>query len=390
MSSPQGNPIEKKDIAGKVSFNTIFGDKVTVERHADIEEQFPANINTVSLTTELVDTGTVTVENDMLKVSSGSGTAAEAHLETKKVIRYRPGFEAFAFFTALFESNPTGCIQRIGPLTSTDGYYLGFGTDGIFEVGRINNSTVVPIKQSAFNGDKRFSEIDLTKINVWGIHYGWLGSAPIFYSVMLPNGEWIVFHTERITGKLTIPHSANPQLPIHVEVVKTSGATDVIVRSGSLNGGINGSDLGAGDRFISASESKTLGVATEAAIMSLRVVSTFQSKTNRVLVELIKRILISDGNKAVTFRIYRNLSIATPTWLDLDATNSVIQIDTAGTPTFAASKQVDIVTIGKADFDIEKLKDEGFIFYPGDTLTISAESANASDTEASVRFVEHH
>lgn len=370
---------------GKQSLNTIFGDKITAERHADIEEQFHYNINTKTLTKEEVDTGTVTIEDDMLKLSTGSGTSAEAHLETKKVIRYRPGFEAFTLFTALFESNPIGCIQRIGPFTGVDGYYVGFGTDGLFEVGRVNTSTVIPIKETAFNGDKRFSQIDKTKLNVWSISYGWLGSAAIFYNVMLPDGEWINFHKEKTAGTEIKPHSSNPQLPIHGEVTKTSGATDVIMRCGSWCGGINGTDTGAGDRFFPITQAVSISAGVETLLFSLRVVSTFQGKTNRVLIELIKRILTTDGNKVVTFRAYRNLTIATPTWVDIDAINSVVQKDILGTPTYDLTKLDGGLILGKLDRETELIRNQGFEYFPGDILTFSAESANISDVSLSLR-----
>lgn len=374
--------------AKKQAFGTLFGDAVIAERKADIEEQFHYNINTKTLVATNANGGAEAVENDMLKMSTSTAINGSAQLETKKVIRYRPGFEGFSFFTALFESNPEGCIQRIGPHTSTDGYYIGYGTDGVFEVGKINGGVVTAIKQTNFNGDNRFTDIDLTKLNVFSIHYGWLGTAPIIFSVMLQDGQWITFHTEKIAGTETVPHSSNPQLPICVSLTKTSGATDVILRSGSWCGGVNGNAVGVADRFFSADQPKG-SVSTEAIVMNLRIKSTFQSKTNRVIVELIKRNYTSDGTKNVIFRIYRNLTITgSPVWADIDSTNSVVEIDVAGTATFAVANQEDIIEIGKVDRDTEKIKGEGFEFYPGDIITVTAESSSNSDVDVSLRWRE--
>ncbi len=66
----------------------------------------------------------------MAKLSSSTAFDGSV-VESKNIIRYIPGFESFALFTALFESNPTGAIQRIGPFTSADGYYIGFGINGV-------------------------------------------------------------------------------------------------------------------------------------------------------------------------------------------------------------------------------------------------------------------
>lgn len=370
------------------SFSSLFGDQITVERFSDIEEQFPYNISTKTLKATLANGGTATVEDDMLKLASSVAVDGSATLESKNIIQHRSGFEEYAFFTVLFESNPIGAIQRIGPFTIQDGYYMGYGTDGIFEIGRINGGVVTAVKENDFNGDNRWSQIDKTKLNVFGIHYGWLGASAIFYSVMLPNGQWIDFHVEKITGTLAIPHSSNPQVPICGMVTKTSGATDVIIRCGSWNGGVNGVPTGAGSRYFPATQDRA-ALSTEALVMNLRVVPTFQSKTNRVTVELIKQLLTSDGTKIVKFRIYRNLVVATPTWVNIDAVNSVVQKDILGTPTFDVAKLEDIQTLGKIDAVPIPMKDQGFVYFPGDIITISAESANASDVSSSVRWREN-
>jgi hypothetical protein len=66
----------REDKAGRESFNTVFGDKIVVERLADVEEQFHYNISTSTLTTTVVASGTATSDADMAKLSTGSGTSA--------------------------------------------------------------------------------------------------------------------------------------------------------------------------------------------------------------------------------------------------------------------------------------------------------------------------
>jgi hypothetical protein len=58
--------LDKQDSNGNSSFNTVFGDIVAVERHADIEEQFNYNVNTKTLTTTTNNGGSADIDSDML------------------------------------------------------------------------------------------------------------------------------------------------------------------------------------------------------------------------------------------------------------------------------------------------------------------------------------
>lgn len=377
------------DHAGRQSFNTVFGDIITVERLADIEEQFQYNISTKNLVMTTNGTGTVTQADNMAVISSGTDTDGEAELQSRKVIRYRPGFEGYAIFTALFENGGVNSsFQHVGAFTNEDGYFLGF-TDTDFIVGRKINGVRTEVIESNFNGNALFTSLDKTKLNIFRITWGWLGTATITFECRLSTG-WIVIHQMFTENILIQPHTSNPVLPISILIKKTVGTEDIIVKSASWNGGLNGIDTGVGDRYFTHSVEVTVD-GTESKIFNLQNVLTFQSKPNRVTLELATISIASDGDKAIGIRLYKNLTInGTPSFVDKDSVNSIAQTDTAGLPVFDTSKLEQQFNVGQGDTLYESLKNEDFILNPGDIYSLSGEdfSGNSSQVNISVRWRE--
>jgi len=375
-----------EDSAGRVSFNTAFGDKITVERHADIEEQFHYNVNTETLTTTTANSGAASVENDMLKLSSSTNTAGSVKVTTKHIIRYRPGFEGYALFTALWENEGVATsVQHIGPVTDNDGYYIGY-TNTNFVVGRRAGGTDTEVVEANFNGGD-ISGMDKTKLNIFRITWGWLGTATITFEWKSQTG-WVIMHQMLLENSLTQPHVYNPVLPIQAEITKTAGATDIIMRSGSWNGGMMGEDIGAGDRFFLA-HVDAAAVSTQQVLFSLENQATFQSKTNRVEVEMILINAATDGTKSVELAFYRNLAITSPSWTNINATNSVMRIDTAGTVTPNTANLEFEFGLAKVDSILLNSEKLGLIMEPGDTYTITGASASNNDIHLAVRWKEH-
>lgn len=375
-----------EDSAGRASFNTTFGDKIIVDRHADIEEQFHYNINTKTLTATEANSGTVTQENDMLKLSSSTNVAGSAKLTSKNVIRYRPGFEGYALFTALWENEGVATsVQHIGPVTDNDGYYIGY-TNTNFVVGRRLGGTDTEVVEANFNGGD-ISGMDKTKLNIFRITWGWLGTATITFEWKSQAG-WVIIHQMLLENSLTRPHVNNPMLPIQAEVTKTAGATNIIMRSGSWNGGMMGDDTGVGDRYFTDSTSST-NVTTEAVLIHFQNVSTFQSKTNRVVVEGVKLSMASDGTKTGKIKIYKNLSISGASWSNVDATNSVMQTSTAGSVTPNDANLLMEYDLGRTSAVVDDIRDLDMKIRPGDTVTVTGQSTANMDFNFAARWREH-
>lgn len=372
-------------------FSTIFGDTVVVNRNADIETSFQYNIATNDVSTTTANGGTATQEESQAKLSTGTNANGAITLESVKTTRYRVGYEVYSFFTAMFETGGVAnTIQRIGIFNDNDGFYVGYnGLD--FVVGRLVEGTPIEVTKENFNGDERIQDkaniFDLTKLNVFRISYGWLGAANIVFQILSPEGEWITMHIFEIPSTLTRPHTSNPTVPFSAKIVKTNAdSTDVILKTASWCAGTNGPALSEADRFFSTTG--TVTTTTEAVVLNLQNPTTFQSIINRVSMELLIGSFAADGVKSAVIRFYKNLSITAPTWTDIDSVNSVIKKDIVGTVTpNVANLEIPIV-LGKEHSEVIRLENLGLILRPGETLTVTASSANSTIINLGLRWKE--
>lgn len=370
------------------SFNTVFGESIVAQRHTEILEQFQYNINTLSLDTSAsANGGTVTQGDSMAILSSSTATNGQAQIQTKKSLRYRPGHEGYAFFTSLWQNGGVaGAKQYCGLFSPTDGYFLGYnGTD--FVVGRRKDSVDFTI--SNLNGDPEFTaQFDSSKLNIFMITYGWLGTAPINFWWCNEVGKWHLIHQMSTSNTLTGPTVSNPVLPICFDITKTSGATDIVMKTASWHAGISHDGDQKGDRHFTGATSAT-GISAETVLINFQNVSTFQGKTNQVRVVAQLLGASSDGTKIGEVKIYKNLAIGgTPSWSNVDATNSVMQTDTAGTVTPSDANLLIDIPLGRTDSEIIYTSGLEFFLLPGETATVTGQSASSMDFSFTARWRE--
>ena len=319
----------------------VYGEQLATDIKNDVIVQFQYNISSYDAVTDVVDTGTVTQVDNMAVISSGSGASAEAHIYSVNNIRYRPGHTALVHFTAMFENGGVANVkQRAGAFDDEDGLYVGYnGTDLV--VGYLNQGVATEITSDNWNGDSRIvPNVDFTKLNVFRIKFGWLGTVPLKFQMLLPGTEeWVDIHTVRVHGVDSEPHIGNPQMPVQMDIVKDSaGATNVVMKTGSWQAGTFGLCQECGNRPFAHESNKTLVGSTEQAIIHYRSATTFQSKSNKVRTRLLRYQFFIDSppgagdTGTVIFRLRRVQSVGgTPSWNNIDANNSVIEFDQAGT-----------------------------------------------------------
>jgi hypothetical protein len=78
----------------------------------------------------------------------------------------------------------------------------------------------------------------------------------------------------------------------------------------------------------------------------------------------------------------------TPNFNDVSATDSVCQIDTAGTTVTGGSEYVSFELAGKNDKQNENVINLKIIVHPGETLTVAGLSANSATIKASLLWKE--
>lgn len=220
-----------------------FGHLITGEISNQIEIQFfrdtPANLLTVTVT----NGGSTSQVGGSGQFETSTNADGSAKGVTALTTSYRSGSEIFTVFTALF-TTPTdaGSYQRIGLYGDNDGIFFGFegtsfgvtirngGSDTTVAKGSFSEDTLTGATGSKFTRAGVPEAIDLTKLNVYRIRYGWLGSAPVNFEVLSPDDVWVPVHIIKQPNLATIASLENPDLPMTIDVNKTSSdATNLIM-----------------------------------------------------------------------------------------------------------------------------------------------------------------
>lgn len=393
-------PIAKTMIVSSTNdhvFVSRYGQLIVGQYLEQILCKFDYSNSTHDVTATTSGTGATSNANAMATVSCGAGVGL-GKLVSTRYVAYRPAHEVHTYFTALFSSGQdANTYQRIGLYDITEGFWLGYsGTS--FGVAYRTGTTDTFIASISFNKDKLDGTgssgftLDTTKLNQYKINYGWLGAAPITYSVYGGNSlGWIVFHVIDPTNTLTVPITLSPSNPITMEAGRTSGAGAVTLSTASWNAGtVQGEHTHAGHRVFASKISATLSAGVTSYVVTFQNKTTYQSKTNKVLIQATLIGIATDGTKTVTFDFYKNSTLTGTSYTDVDTANSVCSYDVAGTisangkyelsiPLAKIDSRVIDVGVGHVHLELE----------PGETMTISAVSAAANDVVISFRWEEY-
>ncbi len=231
--------------------------------------------------------------------------------------------------------------------------------------------------------------LDPTKGNVFQIRYQWLGFGKIDYFIENPSpGELVLVHRIEYSNANTVPSVNNPTLPLCAIAENTSNTSDIILKVGSMAGLIGGRNEVPGVEHSYGTDTAGIGT-TETPVLSIHNHTIFQSVINRIRVKLIKLSASSDGNKPATLRVRLNPTLTGASFSAIDASTSVIRLDTSATVVTGGkvlfTESISSGAPAKPDFSNLEL-----ILHVGETLTISIEASTATtiDTGAAVDWLE--
>ncbi len=228
----------------------ILGSGVSGSRYNQVEINFETAPGAALVTETFTNSGSVVITNGHSIYQTGATATASAKVVTVQTVTYRPAHEMYSYFTAAFTLGTPASFQRIGIFDNSNGFYIGYeGTT--FGISKRVNGVDTFVARTAFNEDlldgsvgSRFTRngipeaINLTYSNLFRIRFAWLGSAPVVFEVMDPDGQWIAFHALKIPNSQYDPSIANPILPMSLHVSKTAGdATNIAVATACWAGG---------------------------------------------------------------------------------------------------------------------------------------------------------
>ena len=386
---------------------TAFGDNRTAELTPVIQQSFEFTVDNTALNTNTETAGgTVTQATGMAVVGTSTTTGSVGMLQSKRHAKYRTGLGGLMRFTTLFTTSVAsseqyaGLADEVGSSAAFEnGYMVGY--DGTaFGFHRFQNDSKTSVAQTAWDdpldgtGESGMT-LDATKLNVWEIRFQYLGAGKIDLCVeSTSTGLFVVVHTIHYANLFTTPSTYNPNFHATFFVDNKATTTDLVLNTASYAYFIEGKtkyyELQQ-PQFATGEQQKTT-VTTEVAIVTIRNKATYASKTNfiDVLAELVTgSIEASNANNLGKVRMVRNATLGgSPSYTDIDATDSVVDMDTAGTTVTGGIELFSLPLAGKNDRVFANVVPFEIILAPGETLTVAGTSAGSATINASLLWKE--
>lgn len=228
-----------------------FSSLRVTSNYNEIEVPFYKDTTGLSLTTTTAGGGSNTFSGGYLQMASSTGTTGEIKNVSNEMVSYISGGEVYAMFSvAWLDGGQASCNQRIGLYDTNNGFFIGYegttfgvtvrtgASDTQTAKASFNVDTLTGAASSHFLRAGTPEAIDLTKLNVFRIRYGWLGSAQVKFEVLSPDNRWILFHVIRQPNLSATPHIAATDLPVTAHIVKTAGATNVRMNTACWAAGV--------------------------------------------------------------------------------------------------------------------------------------------------------
>ena len=404
--------MEVQSISGiapfKENVKTAFGELLVGELHPQFQGSFEYTVSNTDLNTNTeVNGGTVTQASGMGVLTSSTTTASTALFQSKQHARYKSGLGGVDRFTALFTSPVAATEQYIGLADEVgssaafkNGYMIGY--DGTtFGFHRFQNDSKITVAISNWDdpldgsGDSGVT-IDQTKLNIFYIQYQYLGAGAIKVWYQKPDGDVALVHAVQYANLNTEPSTHNPNFHHTMWVNNKATSSNLIIKSSSYGYFVEGKttyiELHQPENA-SGTKQKTT-VTTEVAIFTIRNKSIYASKTNFIDIVLLgfgAGIEAVAANNLADVRVVKNATLGgAPLWADINTTNSIVEIDVAGT-TVAGGKELGTalgILAGKNDSIRAPLINNKILLHPGESLTIAGSSANSATIRSQITWRE--
>ena len=380
---------------------TAFEELLTGQLSPQYQGSFEYTVDNTDLNTNTVTgSGTITQDSAMAVLSTSVIPGSTALFQSKQHAKYRAGLGGVSRFTTLFTAPVAGTEQYQGladkagaSATFQNGYIVGWdGTTHGFHRFKNDEKFTTPIAEwyDPLDGSGPSGiTINHQTLNIFFVQYGYLGIAATVIYFQEPNWspgkkKFHIVHVENYANSEIDPSVHNPNFHHTMWVNNGATSSDMVLKAGSYAYFIEGKtsliELHQPENA-SGTKEKT-SVTTEVAIFTIRNKSTYASKTNFIDILLLgmgASIEASSANNLGNVRIVKNAALGgTPSWSDINTTDSVVEIDTSGT-TVAGGKELEGEALaGKNDKFRIPVIDNKIILNPGETLTIAGSSDNSA------------
>lgn len=322
---------------------------------------FQYNLHPLIFQTVVSSGGSVTHSaNDSSASLAVDGTGgADAILQSRQYFRYVPGKSQLVFITGVLGTAVAGVVKRMGYYDANDGIFFEQNgtTDYAWTVRTSTSgspSDTNRVAKANWNLDTLNGSgpsgvtADFTKAQIIVIDFQWLGYGRV--RVGFDIGGSVVYVHEFMwanTSSATTVYMKTANLPVRWEIDGDSAAS-MLATCCSV------SSEGGADRFLGYQLSYnraviSAGSGTQTYAFSIRAKSTFNSITNRMLIRPLEFFCAVTGANPVLVEVYHSTTMGgAPSWSDMDATYSALQVDTAGTPSGGVRVESFVIGSGAA------------------------------------------
>jgi len=365
---------------------TAFGEVQVAERTPQAQINFVYGVNTEMVDVNISGSGSVTQVNGNAEISTGAAANSSADVVSKKLLKIRPGQGMEIVFSALFDIPAAGSEQAGGAGTQSNGHFFAY--DGVdFGVLRLDNNVDNWTRQVDWNIDKLDGTgpsgmiLDPTKGNVYKIVFQWLGYGAINYYVESDlTGNFIPVHINAYANKYVTPNVRIPSFPLHFYALNTTNTTNIVMRTASSGGFIEGQPKLTGPRNSQFGSKQSIGTGG-VNIITLRNKSLYLGLENDIASYLSFISAAIDGAKPGFMTIVANATLGgTPIFKDVEPNNSTMQFDVDGT-TVTGGKEIALIAIAAAASIVMRFSDFEYQVLPGDDLTFMM-TATSGNTDA--------
>jgi hypothetical protein len=377
---------------------TAFGELNTAENTPVTGWTFAYNVNADLVTSTVTGSGTVTHSGSYAVLATTAAASSSAKIDTVIPLRYTPGQGARVDVVGYFTPGVAGSQQFLGiGDPAVDGFFFGYN-GAAFGVCRVAGGVATWVTKANWSEHGAhpaswLQQLDPTKGNVYQIIYQWLGHGKILFKIENPaTGMLETVHHIRYANTATATSVNNPTLPISAYVVNTTNETAITLKTSSAMGFVQGKvDNPPPDHPFALNRVLTAAgatITTEANLLTLSNPVEFQSVTNRIRAQLVYLSVGVDGTKNNTIRLTKNTTLGgTPSYAAYSANTSPITYDVAGT-TLTGGTRLFSAVLQKIDSNIYDLSRLGIFLSPGETITVSAQSAVAVDVNIALGWVD--
>ncbi len=354
-------------------------------------------VKTLTITTGATASGNLTI--------TLNGTAFTVPVTNASNIQ-RTVYEVSQFTYTGWDAFPIGATVVF--LRKSSGVTAGTQTLGVAATGTVGSivqttagvaSTDVFYPQDEWNGDvmdgtgSEFNPsgvlLDPQKGNVFQVGIQYLGFGTLSFQIETAptgnNADFINVHVINNPNNLTNTTFGNPSFPFTAAVYSAGSTTDLIVKTGSFAGFIEGQKVLHGNRFTYVNQLTTVGATNLQALFTVMNKRVYAGRSNQAVINLLSVTGAIKHTSPVIYYLIKGGTLAgNPNFQDL-ATNSCSCWDTAATTvTYTLGDQLlwtgHLGDTGELDhhFGNGEFNAEELTLQPGEWVTLAAKATTGT------------